>query len=261
MLLVGFIFRLFSDVAGNTIFIVPPIWSSSLRAGALVVILARAGLGLDLDNLRRLSWSVLRLACLPNLSEAIVDAFVATLLFQMPWLWALMLGFVLSAVSPAVVVPTLLRLKDQRYGTKKGIPDLVLAAASFDDVLSISGFGICLGLSLSGGKSVVWDVLRAPVELIAGISVGMLLGWAGCRMTSFSVGGSGGGSSLTRSEREARRLKRKERRVEESLVRTSLLLLMGCLVVLLGKRIHFAGAGALAVIVSILQNYFFYEKQ
>ena len=255
MLLVGFIFRLFSDVAGNTIFIVPPIWSSSLRAGALVVILARAGLGLDLDNLRRLSWSVLRLACLPNLSEAIVDAFVATLLFQMPWLWALMLGFVLSAVSPAVVVPTLLRLKDQRYGTKKGIPDLVLAAASFDDVLSISGFGICLGLSLSGGESVVWDVLRAPVELIAGISVGMLLGWAGCRMTSFSVGGgdSSSGSSLTGSEREAMRIKRKERRVEESLVRTSLLLLMGCLVVLLGKRIHFAGAGALAVIVSVLK--------
>jgi NhaP-type Na+/H+ or K+/H+ antiporter len=237
MLTIGFLMRILSDVTRSTVFVVAPLWSSGLRSVALVVILTRAGLGLDLKNLRRLSWSVLRLACLPNLLEASMDACMAVVVFQMPWLWAFMLGFILSAVSPAVVVPSLLRLKEGKYGTKKGIPDLVLAAASFDDVLSISGFGICLGLSLSDGSSLAWDLLRAPVELIVGIVGGMFLGWVGWYVTP---GTRNSGTAQHRGEEERKR---------DVLVRTALLLLMGCLVVFGGKKVHLTGAGALAVIV------------
>ena len=65
-----------------------------------------------------MSTSVIQLACLPNLAEATIDACLAVALFGMPWTFAFMLGFIMSAVSPAVVVPSLLRLKEQNYGTK-----------------------------------------------------------------------------------------------------------------------------------------------
>ena len=266
MLLIGFLLRILSDVTSSTIFVVDPTWSSGLRSVALVVILTRAGLGLDLDNLRRLSWSVLRLACLPNLTEALVDAIMAVMLFQMPWLWAFMLGFILSAVSPAVVVPSLLRLKDQHFGTKKGIPDLVLAAASFDDVLSISGFGICLGLSLSDGSSLVWDVLRAPAELATGVIGGILIGGSVWWMTANSKKGikkeTDENKKKNKNNDEEKQIENKvdktqttrtengsDAEYENIYKRTVLLLLFGCFVVFGGKKIHFTGAGALAVIV------------
>ena len=176
-----------------------------------------------------------------------MDACMAVVFFQMPWLWAFMLGFILSAVSPAVVVPSLLRLKEQKYGTKKGIPDLVLAAASFDDVLSISGFGICLGLSLSDGSSLAWDLLRAPVELIVGIVGGMFLGWVGWYVTP---GKPNTGAGTPRTHHRGTAPNREEEEMKRDvLVRTALLLLMGCLVVFGGKKVHLTGAGALAVIV------------
>ena len=174
MLCFGFAAR---NIHADT-FTVDTSWSTVLRNFALVVILSRAGLGLNLAALRRLSAAVIRLAFLPNLVEAAVDAAIAVALFGMPWTWGLMLGFIISAVSPAVVVPSLLRLQDEGFGTRKGIPTLVLAAASFDDVLSISGFGICLGLSFSQqqSSSLAWDILRAPTEVIVGIVGGIVIG-------------------------------------------------------------------------------------
>jgi NhaP-type Na+/H+ or K+/H+ antiporter len=240
MLAIGFLLRIISDLTKSTVFIVAPSWSSGLRSVALVVILTRAGLGLDLHNLVKLSWSVLRLACLPNLAEALTDACIAVVLFGMPWLWAFMLGFILSAVSPAVVVPSLLRLKEGRYGTKKGIPDLVLAAASFDDVLSISGFGICLGLSLSDGSSLAWDILRAPTELLVGIFGGMLMGWICWYCTP---------SNEEEVVEEVVEEEEEDKIATESKTRAVLLLLMGCFVVFGGKKVHLTGAGALAVII------------
>ena len=98
-----------------------------------------------------------------------------------------MLGFIVSAVSPAVVVPSLLKLKEQHYGIEKGIPDLVLAAASFDDVLSISGFGICLGLSFDGENNIVFDVFRAPLEIVIGIVSGIFFAKVCAYVTSSVV--------------------------------------------------------------------------
>ena len=89
--------------------------------------------------------------------------------------WACLLGFVVAAVSPAVVVPSLLALRDAGFGTATGIPTLVVAAAALDDVLSLAGFGICLPFAVSSASrkgvlpSTAWAAaVRAPVEIVAG---------------------------------------------------------------------------------------------
>ena len=102
---------------------------------------------------------VIRLAFTPCLVETVVIGISTRVLFkyaldyEFPWLWGFLLGFVLAAVSPAVVVPSLLELQEKGYGVSKGIATLVIAAASVDDVLAISGFSILLGLAFQGGVS------------------------------------------------------------------------------------------------------------
>lgn len=93
------------------------------------------------------SGMVIRLAFCPCLAETLTVAIASHFILDFPWLWGFMLGFVLAAVSPAVVVPCLLHLQEQGYGVAKGIPTLVIAAASIDDVLAISGFTIILGIT------------------------------------------------------------------------------------------------------------------
>jgi NhaP-type Na+/H+ or K+/H+ antiporter len=134
---------------------------------------------------------------------------LAVLLFGMPWPFALSLGFVLAAVSPAVVVPSLLELQIAGYGVAKGIPTLVLAAASLDDVLAISAFAMCAGIALSGatsgggggggssgdggsgsggigeGEGTAWwlPLVLLPLQLVGGVVsgyiTGALPGWMG----------------------------------------------------------------------------------
>ena len=115
------------------------------RNVALVVILTRAGLGLDPVALKKLSWGVVRLAFLPCLVEAVTVAVASYLILGFPIAWGFMLGFVLAAVSPAVVVPSMLSLQHKGLGVAQGIPTLVIAAASIDDVLALSGFGVVVG--------------------------------------------------------------------------------------------------------------------
>ena len=95
-------------------------WSSIIRSTALAVILIRAGLGLDPVKLRSLSLMVFRLAFLPCLGESCIVAILSHFILGLPWLWGFMLGFVLSAVSPAVVVPCLLSLQSRGLGVDKG---------------------------------------------------------------------------------------------------------------------------------------------
>jgi len=154
-----------------------PKWSSALRSTALTVILLRAGLGLDPIALRKLSAMVFRLAFSPCLAETVIVAVVSHLLLGFPWQWGFMLGFILAAVSPAVVVPCLLSLQEQGYGVAKGIPTLVIAAASMDDVLAISAFTILLGITFTTEESsdVVSLVFKGPKEAVIGILWG--LGW------------------------------------------------------------------------------------
>lgn len=163
------------NLPGGVVDAIPSDWSISLRLIALTVILLRAGLGLDLDSLNRLRGAFLRLAFLPNLAEAGTVAVVAHLLLGLPWLWGLLLGFVIAAVSPAVVVPSLLDLQSKGYGVDKGIPTMVLAAATFDDVLAITGFGLSVSLIFGGGgdAGALQSVMRAPIELALGLGVGV----------------------------------------------------------------------------------------
>jgi len=152
--------------------------SSALRGLALIVILMRAGLGLDPKALKRLSGMVFRLAFTPCLVETTVVAIASHFLLGIPWLWGFMLGFVLAAVSPAVVVPCLLALSEKGYGVAKGIPTLVIAAASVDDVLAISGFTILLGIAFQDQAeevSTAARVFQGPKEAVVGLLFG--IGW------------------------------------------------------------------------------------
>ena len=186
------------------------------------MILLRAGLGLDPQALRTLSFVVFRLAFTPCLVETLVVAIVARFLLNFPWMWGFMLGFILAAVSPAVVVPCLLQLQQQGYGVAKGIPTLVIAAASVDDVLAISGFGVLLGMNFSQG-SLVWQIFKGPLEVLMGLAYGGFFGllcWIlpnkhhqSCSILQFAI-----------------------------LVTAGLFALFG------SQRIEFGGAGALAVL-------------
>ncbi|XP_059167523.1 sodium/hydrogen exchanger 9B2-like [Physella acuta] len=173
MLIVGFVLKnvTYIDIAEK----INPQWSSNARSMALTVILTRAGLSLDPGALRRLSFVVLRLAFLPSVCELVVDSVMARVLLGLPWTWAFMLGFVMSVVSPAVVVPSMLSLSQRGYGLDKGIPTLILAACSLDSVLAITGFGVLLGVNFSKGD-VVWNSLKGPVEVIAGVCYGCVVG-------------------------------------------------------------------------------------
>jgi len=102
-------------------------------------------------------------------------AIVGKLLLDMPWLWGFQLGFVLGAVTPAVVVPQLLTLQQKGFGVEQGIPTLVMAASSFDDVIAISLFGVFLGIAFSEGN-LVFNIFRGPIELLMGVVFGSLVG-------------------------------------------------------------------------------------
>ena len=153
-----------------------PKLSSILRTFALAIILLRAGLGLDPKVLKKLSSVCLRLSFTPCIVEATTIAIATYLLLDFPLTWGFLLGFVLAAVSPAVVVPGMLLLQEKRIGTDKGIPTLVMAAASADDVLAITCFGVFLGIVFDTGSSLVWSFFKGPLEALIGLMFGTLIG-------------------------------------------------------------------------------------
>uniref|UniRef100_A0A3Q3WQA8 Cation/H+ exchanger transmembrane domain-containing protein n=1 Tax=Mola mola TaxID=94237 RepID=A0A3Q3WQA8_MOLML len=158
-------------------------WSAALRNIALSIILTRAGLGLDPQALRRLKAVCVRLAVGPCVVEACIVAVVSHLLLDLPWVWGFILGFVLAAVSPAIVVPSMLLLQREGYGVQKGIPTLLMAAGSFDDILAITGFSTCLGIAFSKGS--MWmNILKGLLEVVGGIIAGLVLGLFLCCLPS-----------------------------------------------------------------------------
>ena len=116
-----------------------PILSRSLRTLCLAVILLRAGLELDPVQLWRLSGMVIRATFIPCFVEAAAVAALSHFILGFPWTVGFMLGFVLAAVSPAVIIPCLMSLSERGYGVAKGIPTLVISACAADDVVAISG--------------------------------------------------------------------------------------------------------------------------
>ncbi|XP_004549576.3 sodium/hydrogen exchanger 9B2 isoform X2 [Maylandia zebra] len=174
MLLMGFLLRNIPVVTDEVY--IDFKWSASLRNIALAVILARAGLGLDPTALRKLKAVCIRVAAGPCSIEACTVAVISHFLMGLPWVWAFILGFVLGAVSPAVVVPSMLLLQKDGYGVEKGIPTLLMAAGSFDDILAITGFTTCLGMAFATG-STWYNLLRGVLEVAGGMVAGILLGF------------------------------------------------------------------------------------
>lgn len=149
--------------------------SSELRRIALVIILLRAGLALDLSQLKKVGRPALLMCFVPACCEIAATVCFAPMLLQITRLEAAILGAVIAAVSPAVVVPRMLQLMEEKRGTDKSIPQLIMAGASVDDVFVIVLFTSFTGLAQ--GQSVsVFSFLQIPVSIVCGIAAGILLG-------------------------------------------------------------------------------------
>lgn len=150
--------------------------SADLRKIALIIILTRAGLGLDVSGLKKLGRPALLMCFVPATFELLGVLALAPRLLGLTMLESAILGTGLAAVSPAVVVPRMVRLMDEGYGVKEGIPQLVLAGASVDDVYVIVLFSTFTGMMQGEGISVLRFV-NIPVSIVFGIGIGLLAGF------------------------------------------------------------------------------------
>lgn len=150
--------------------------SAELRRIALLLILTRAGLNLELPVLKSVGYPAILMCFVPACLEILGCILIAPLFLPVSVMEAAVLGTVLAAVSPAVVVPKMLNLMEQGYGTKKGIPQMILAGASADDVFVIVLFTIFSNLAVNNQFS-VWDLIRIPTSILLGIAVGIICGW------------------------------------------------------------------------------------
>ena len=148
--------------------------SSDIRKIALVVILLRAGLGIRRDTLARVGVPAMKMSCIPGILEGVTVTFVASALLGIPRLEAAIMGFIIAAVSPAVVVPQMITLIDRRLGDAKGIPTLILAGASIDDIFAITVFSSLLGIYSGKGESIAIAALNIPLSIIFGAAAGAI---------------------------------------------------------------------------------------
>lgn len=150
--------------------------SSELRKIALIIILTRAGLGLDITGLKKIGRPAILMCFLPASFELLGIILIAPGALGMSVLEAAIMGAVLAAVSPAVVVPRMVKLMDNGYGTAKGIPQLILAGASVDDVYVIVLFSTFTGMMQGKGASII-NFVNIPVSIILGMGIGILAGY------------------------------------------------------------------------------------
>lgn len=150
--------------------------SSDLRLCALIVILIRAGLGIDRESLKKIGNVALKMACIPCLFEGFTIMMVTHLLLGFPLPICGTLGFIIAAVSPAVVVPEMLSLKEKNLGKEREIPTLILAGASIDDIFAITLFSSFLSLSLGKNVNIYKEFLKIPLSILMGIVLGGVLG-------------------------------------------------------------------------------------
>jgi len=149
--------------------------STDLRQIALVIILTRAGLALDIKDLIKVGRPALLLCFLPACFEIAGMIIIAPKLLGVSILEAAIMGTVVAAVSPAVIVPKMLKLMESRYGTDKSIPQMIMAGASVDDVFVIVLFTSFLGLA-KGGEISASSFIKIPVAIILGIVIGIVCG-------------------------------------------------------------------------------------
>lgn len=149
--------------------------SADLRQIALIIILTRAGLSLDIEGLKRVGRPAALLCFVPASFEMAGIILLAPPLLGVSVLDAAVMGAVLAAVSPAVIVPKMLRLTEEKWGTQKSIPQMLLAGASVDDVFVIVFFTAFMGLE-QGGEVSPLTLLQIPVSILTGVAVGLGVG-------------------------------------------------------------------------------------
>ncbi|XP_048509188.1 sodium/hydrogen exchanger 9B2 [Athalia rosae] len=208
---------------------------SNLRKFALVIILTRAGLDLDPEALKRLRVTVPKIGLIPWFVEAGVITLTTRYFLHLPWVWGFLLGSVIAAVSPAVVVPCLIRLRGKGYGVAKGIPTLIIAIAGIDDAASVAIFGIVRSIMFSN-DSLWYQILQGPISIGGGIGFGILWGFL------------------------AKYVPEKNDRFMVPL--RVLMLLGGGLIAVLGSEtIELGGAGPLGVIAAAFVSCYFWQKE
>ncbi|KAI8468895.1 MAG: Sodium/hydrogen exchanger family-domain-containing protein [Monoraphidium minutum] len=154
----------------------PKKWGVQMRAAALATIFLRCGLELEFKTMNMYKWPALRLAFIPGVIEAVFDAGIAVALFGMPYTLALSMGFILKAVGPGLVVPAMFQLQKEGLGADKGVPSTVVIAASFDDIIAITGFSIFINIAIAGGENAAWQMASGPLQVLFGILGGLLAG-------------------------------------------------------------------------------------
>ncbi|OPL08415.1 MAG: potassium transporter [delta proteobacterium ML8_F1] len=149
--------------------------SAELRQISLIVILTRAGLSIDLEDLRRVGRPAVLMSFVPATLEILAISLLAPLLFPISRIEAVLMGTVVAAVSPAVVVPRMLQLMETGYGKKKRIPHLIMASASVDDIYVIVLFASLLGMALGEDFSLL-SLLNVPYAIVLGLLSGIVTG-------------------------------------------------------------------------------------
>ena len=180
-LVAGFLLRNIPTVGDAVGAAVDARFSAAARTAALGIVLARAGLSLDVQAVYRLRWAIKRLAFGPATAEALVVTLLAKPALGLPWSHCATLGYLFAGISPAVVVPSMLALQDHGRGVKAGVPALAITAASVDVVYAIAGFGVASswlpGMGAGGATAAAW---QAPTQIIGGalggVAVGKILG-------------------------------------------------------------------------------------
>ncbi len=150
--------------------------SSELRGIALIIILTRAGLALDIDDLKKVGRPAILMCFVPAVFEILGFIIIAPRILNISILDAAIMGSVVAAVSPAVIVPRMLRLMEEEIGTKKGIPQLIMAGASVDDVFVIVLFSSFTSMA-QGGSFSVSSLFKVPFSIVIGILVGIIVGY------------------------------------------------------------------------------------
>lgn len=152
--------------------------SWDLRLIALIVILLRAGFELSKDTVHRLGFRIMLLSAVPAIIEGVAITFLGPPLLGLTYLQSAILGSVLGAVSPAVVVPLMIRFIERNMGTAKGIPTMVLAASAIDDVFVIVVYSILVGMLVGQDVNIAWSLAGIPIAIVLGIGVGIIVGLA-----------------------------------------------------------------------------------
>lgn len=147
--------------------------SADLRQMALIIILLKAGLSLNLADLKRVGRPAIMMSCVPASCEILAFFLFAPGILGVTRIEAAVMGAVLGAVSPAVVVPRMVQLMDSKYGTDKSIPQLILVGASCDDIFVIVLFSTFLGMA-QGGHANLMDFINIPVSIVLGIALGAI---------------------------------------------------------------------------------------